>query len=149
MSHQLVLQSQSRVIADTQLPSQFQCRNTILRLRQEKHPQEPGRQRQLRVLEDGATGQRSLSMATVALINPTSSNFTVADVTTLRAYETRWPAPVKQGVVAMLFGAILFEKLWQTESSLKLNLIFGHDALLDWLQVQYAPPRGSIAEPQR
>jgi hypothetical protein len=69
-------------------------------------------------------------MTAVALINSASSDFAVADMTTHRAYETRWPAPVEQGAMAMRFRAILFEKLWQTESSLELNLIFGHDALL-------------------
>ena len=88
-------------------------------------------------------------MTMMALINTASSDFAVTDVTTLRAYETIWPAPVEQGTMAMRFRAILFEKLWQTESSLELNLIIGHDALLYWLQVQYAPPRSDTGSVER
>jgi hypothetical protein len=62
--------------------------------------------------------------------------------------ESIGPAPPKQCTVALLFGTVLLKKLWQTEPFLELNLIFGHADLLVWLQVHYAPPSGSIAEPQ-
>jgi len=62
------------------------------------------------------------------------------------------PTPPEQGTVALRFGAELFEKLWQAkpflELELELNLILGQVLLLVLLLVQYAPLRGSIAEPQ-
>jgi hypothetical protein len=57
---QLVLHAPSGIVADAQLPLELQRRDSVLRLRQEKHPEEPGCQRQLGVLENRPADQRGL-----------------------------------------------------------------------------------------
>ena len=99
------------IIADAQLPLQFQRRDAVLWLRQEIHPKEPSRQRQFGVLENRAAGHRGLMMTTVTLIQTTCGYFTVADVPALRAHEPAGPSPLKQGTVALFIGAILVEEL--------------------------------------
>lgn len=145
---QLMLHPPSRFVADAQLALHFQSRDSVLRLRQQVHSKKPSRQRQLGVLENRAAAQRCLSVATVALVQAACGNLTVAGMPTFRADESAGPAPPEQSAAALLFSAKLLEKLWQTEPFLKLNLILGHGYLLVWLQVQYAPLAGSIAEPQ-
>jgi hypothetical protein len=134
---QLVLHTPGCVVANTQLPLEFQCRNTVLRLCQDVHPEEPGRQRQLGVLENGSTCQRGLVMTAMTLIQVASGDNAVTVMPAYGAGKTFWPAPFEKCLAALLFCTIVFQKFWQTEPSLKLNLIFSHDFLLALFQVQY------------
>jgi hypothetical protein len=86
-------------------------------------------------------------MAAVALVQAPGSDFTISAMTTLGADKAHRPSPSEKCVTALLFAAVMVQKLRQTETLLKLNLILGHRHLLAFLQIQFATTSDSIAEP--
>ena len=146
--HQLVFHTPSSFVRNTQLAFHFQRRDPALGLSQDVHPQQPYRQRQLGILKDRTTDERSLMMAPMALIDFPRRDHTVTPVATFRAHEPFGPAPPEHGIVTLLLGAVLFQEFRNAKPLLELNLILCHDALLLFAQIQYPIPTDSIAEPQ-
>ena len=83
--HQLVLDRTRGVVAHSQLPRQLQRRDTVLRLGDQVHRQEPRAQRQLRAVQDRARGQRDLMPAAATLIQGTALKAPVPGMVASRA----------------------------------------------------------------
>lgn len=66
----LLLELPGGVVSDAKLPGQLQCRDAAFALGQQVNRQKPGGQRQVRAMEDGASGQRGLMMTAMTLIEP-------------------------------------------------------------------------------
>jgi len=64
--------------------------------------------------------------APIALEEPPAFQFAVSVMATLRVDKALWPAPLKKMVLALFFGTELSQKILQTETLLKLNLILRH-----------------------
>ena len=106
---QLVLELPGGVVADAELPGQLQRRETILALGQQIDGQEPGGERQMRGMEDGAGGERGLMMTAMALVKPTRE-LAAGGVATVGAHEPLGPAMLEEGCLALRFRAVLLEK---------------------------------------
>lgn len=145
--HELVLHEPGAVVADAQLPHQFQCRNAILRLGEQVHRQEPGGERQFRAGEQGAGGKRSLPPAAVALIQPAAEQ-AMTTMAALGTDEPLRPAPDEQRLLALRLGTKPRHEFAQTHAPLKLNFVLRH-RLSPWKikQCQFATLTGSLAEP--
>jgi hypothetical protein len=69
-------------------------------------------------------------MAMAALVEFSSTYLAAARMPALRALETIWPSPLVQCLVTLLFCTVLVQKLFYTETFLKLNLISSYLYLL-------------------
>ena len=123
----LVLQKPGGVVIDPQLAGKLHGADGVLALGQEVDPQKPDGQRQLGSGQDRPAGERGLAMTGVALVSAVKKNTelrTFAD----RALEPFRPAPLKERLAALLFGAVLPVKFRETEPFLELDPVFGHDS---------------------
>ncbi len=145
--HEFLLHEPGAVVADAQLPGQFQGRDAILRLREQIDRQQPFGQRQLRAGKQRSGRDRGLSAAVVALIEPAPEH-AMACVPALGADEALRPAPGKQRLFALRLGSVLRQKLTQTYALLKLHLVPRHRlSPCEIKRCQFATPTGSQAEP--
>jgi hypothetical protein len=74
--------------------------------------------------------QGCLRMTTVALVDFAAMDFAISSMATLRALKALRPAHPEKYGSALLFSAVLGEKLCQTQTSLELDFVFGHGILL-------------------
>lgn len=124
---QFVLDPPGGQIGDPQMTFERQGRDSVLLLRQQKHRQEPDRERQLGGLKEGAGRQRGL-MVTVAALQqrPGTQTHRLVRTTTTRAAKALRPTPLLKRLFALLLGPILLEKIRQTQAVLKLNRVLSH-----------------------
>lgn len=124
----LVMQQPSRWVAHAQATLERQCRKPRLGLADETDRQEPGRQRQLGVLQQGAGRQRGLMPAIVALKQLAHA---VADDAVLRAGATRAAEPIGSAralerLGALRFGAKVAREFRGRHAGLEPNRLAGH-----------------------
>lgn len=145
--HELVFHEPGTVVADTQLPRQFQGRDAVLRLREQIDRQQPFGQWQLRAGKQRSGRDRGLPAAAVALVEPAAEH-AVPCVPALGADEALRPAPGEQRRLALHLGSVMFKKFAQTHALLKLHLVPRHRlSPCEIKQCQFATPTGSLAEP--
>ncbi len=70
-------------------------------------------------------------MATIALDQSTAGQLAVARVAAFGTAEPLRPAPLKDGLSALLLSTELLKEFRETHAFLKLHLILGHWKLLD------------------
>jgi hypothetical protein len=91
------------------------------------HGEKPDGQGQLGVGEDRAGGQRGLVAAVPALHQLARAQGDEAlGMPALRADEALRPAPAEQRVGALRLGAVLREKVMQTQTLPELDAVLGH-----------------------
>ena len=90
----------------------------------------PGSQRQLRRVKDGVAGKRGLATTAIALEFSFSMKLAETAGATIRALEAIWPAPGEQGVLTLIFIAVISQKLHNANAFLELNGIFTHQFYL-------------------
>jgi len=106
---QLVFELPGRVVADAELPGQLQRREAILALGQQVDGQEPGGQRQVGGMEDGAGGERGLMMTAMTLVDAPRES-AGGGVTTVGADEPSGPTMLVESRPALFLCAVLVEK---------------------------------------
>ena len=80
-------------------------------------------------------------MATMALVDFAAMDFAISSITTFRTLKALRPAHPEQYGSALLFSAVLGEKLCQTQTSLELDLVFGQGILLSSMLLEKYPIR--------
>ena len=130
--HQLVLDEPGGRIADTDLAFQGQGGQSRLGLADQIDREKPNRQRQMSALKQRARDQRGLLAAAQALkaLVGTALQDIGLRMTALRAAKALGPTGLLQGLLALCFGAELFEKGWQRQAGLEFNAIHRHDLIL-------------------
>ena len=58
------------------------------------------------------------------------AQYAVVIMSTVRALKPVWPAPLKECILALLFGAVLFQEIKQAQAVLELDGIFAHKSVL-------------------
>ncbi len=81
----------------------------ILGLSHQIHAQKPGGKGQFTGFQDGATGQRCLVAAAVALVELSGFQGAILPATTQRAFKTIRPAPFEKLISALLFLSVLLK----------------------------------------
>ena len=66
-------------------------------------------------------------MAAIALPQLTHRELAGLVMSAMRTLKAVWPAPLEQGVKALLFGTVKFKKLVEADAFLELDLIARHD----------------------
>ena len=125
--HQLVLHTPGGVVGDAQVAAQLHGRDAFLALRQQEDGLKPQRQRQFGGIEDGAGGDGGLAVAAIALSQLTHRELAGLVMTAMRTLKAVWPAPLEQGIEALLFGAVEFQELFKADAFLKLDLVARHN----------------------
>lgn len=130
--HQLVLDQPANFVRHTKVAAQCERRRPGLALDQQENRQEPGRQRQFGLLNQGSGGQRRLMVAPVTLKQRAIRQGTVGSVPALRVAEALRPAQLEPRILAGCLGSIFVNEFGQTEtlseiasySSLSGNILF-------------------------
>ncbi len=106
---------------------ELQGRYAILGLSHQIHAQKPGGKGQFTGFQDGATGERCLVAAAVALVELSGFQGAILPATTQRAFKTIRPAPFEKLISALLFLSVLLKELHKAHAFLKLDFVLGHD----------------------
>ncbi len=124
----LVVQQPGGGIAHAQVSLESQGRDAGLGLTDEVDGQKPGRQRQLGVLHQGASGQRGLKAAAAALVELAGAlrHKIVLRAGAVRAAKPLRPTRALERLGALRFGAEMAQKLRDRHTVLKLDLVAGH-----------------------
>lgn len=99
--HQLVLQAPCRIVGDAQLTMQLHRLNAFLGLGEQVNRLKPHRKRQFGGLEDGASGDRNLTMTSVALSQLSGLQMTAFAMSAIRAFEAVPPTPLVERIKAL------------------------------------------------
>ena len=75
-------------------------------------------------MQDAASGQGSLMMAFVALIDRTCFELAVRSVTAFRANIPFWPALFVQCLTALFFGGVFFQEIRAIRSPFEIESDF-------------------------
>jgi hypothetical protein len=126
--HDLVMHQPSRRVAHADVALEFERRQPGLGLADQVDPEEPTRQRQLRVVQQRAGGQRGLSMTSMTLVEAAAvaHNATVRPAAAAWADEAIGPARTPQGFGTGRFGAKALEEFRQGHALLELDRVVGH-----------------------
>lgn len=124
----LVVQQPGRGVAHPQIPLERQRGDAGLGLADEVNGQEPGRQRQLGVLHQGACRQRGLMPARPALkqLAGAVTHHVVMVTGAARAAEAIGPARAVDRLGALRLGAEAAQKFRNRHAALELDLVAGH-----------------------
>lgn len=124
----LVVQQPGGGIAHAQVSLESQGRDAGLGLTDEVDGQKPGRQRQLGVLHQGASGQRGLKAAAAALVELAGAlhHQIVLRAGALRAAKPLRPTRALERLGALRFGAEVAQKRRDRHAVLELDLVAGH-----------------------
>lgn len=104
----LVLEAPGGEIGDAEMAFELKSRDAVLLLGEQKHRQQPGRQRQLGIGEDGPGCERRLMVAVTALQERSGAQahrFVLMPVA--RADEAVGPAAVLEGLLALFLGPVV------------------------------------------
>ena len=66
-------------------------------------------------------------MAAIALSQLTHRELPGLVMTAMRTLKAVWPAPLEQGLEALLFGAVEFQELVEADAFLELDCVARHD----------------------
>lgn len=105
---------------------ELHARNALLVLGDQVDSQKPSGEGQFAGIEDGASGYRSLPVATVALLQLAVGELAAPVMAAVRAPEAVWPAPLVERLETLVLGAVLFDEIAQTEAFLELYLVASH-----------------------
>ena len=124
--HELVLHPPGGVVGDTQMAAQLHGRYAFLVLGNQVDTQKPGRQGELGGFEDSTSRHGGLPVAAVTLLELSVSNPAALVVAAMGTFEAIRPAPGEQCVETLLFSAVIFNEITQTDAFLKLDLVARH-----------------------
>lgn len=126
--HQLVVDKPRGGVAHPQLSLERERRQPGLGLTDEVDRQEPDRQGQFGGLEDGASDQRALMPAGIALeqLPGAATQHAMRRTAATRAAKTLRPARLLKRRLALLLGAVPLEKLRHRQARLELDSIHRH-----------------------
>ena len=85
---------------------QLHCRDPFLVLGHQVDGLEPQGERQFGGCEDGARGDRGLSVAAIALLQLADAQLATPVMATVRAVKAVLPPPLKEGVETLVLGSI-------------------------------------------
>ena len=121
--HDLVLHAPGRVVGNADLAHEVHRRDALLALRDQENGLEPGRERQLGVLEQRSGRDRGLPTALGALPKVPAIEPAVPRAAAGGAIESRGPAQLRQRFGAFLLGAVELQKGRKAHSFLELHLV--------------------------
>ncbi|MGK0172371.1 MAG: hypothetical protein ACI9W2_004106 [Gammaproteobacteria bacterium] len=124
--HELVLHPRCAVAGQSEFARELQRPDAVFGLGQQTHCEEPHRERQLRILEQRTGDERGSMVAPRAFAQCPRVQCAQPRVVTLRANEPVGPTRSMECFGALLFSAVLSQKLPKTVSVLKLDRIAGH-----------------------
>lgn len=126
--HDLVFEAPRAAVAEAKVTFQFERRHVGLGRRQQVDRQEPGRQRQLRVLKQRAGNQGRLMLASATLID----RLRTAPEARSPSISARWtakslrPARPVQCSTTLRFTSVLTKKLGHRQPRLELDQVHAH-----------------------
>jgi hypothetical protein len=123
--YDLLLHGPGRLVMDSKLALQFKGLDRVLALGQQVHGLEPGREGELRALEDGPGSRTSLRPATMAL-EQAPGHAAVPVGPALRALEAVGPTGLADTLYGLVLGAVVGHELPEGEALLKLNVVPPH-----------------------
>ena len=101
-------------------------------------------------MKDSTSSKRALVMTFVTLVYITALKLTTRCIAACRADISSWPAELIQRMTTLVFRAVLFDKIVQAKTFLKLYSVLWHDENPHlFSRFHYASTAGSIAEPSR